>query len=172
MKYFKDYFENVHYKDDFGYHSGWNQEIDSWLCLLYELDPVRYEKYKKRVVIEDERDAFLAEMKAVYYFKEKLGVTIVKLEPLGKDNFTLDFEFIDIDGKSWLTEVKRPSWRKEVMGDEDMTLQEKLKRLKKPQHINAEARWYSDRDAVDDPIRKAIPKFIKARNNLLGSRVL
>lgn len=43
----------------------------------------------------------------------------------------------------------------------------KKERLKKPQFISGEGRSYSDRDAVENAIKKSVEQFAKGRNNLL-----
>ncbi len=43
----------------------------------------------------------------------------------------------------------------------------KKERLSKPQFINGEGRSYSDRDAVEDAVKKSVAQFAKGRNNLL-----
>lgn len=43
----------------------------------------------------------------------------------------------------------------------------KRERLKKPQFISGEGRSYSDRDAVEDAVKKSVEQFAEGRNNLL-----
>lgn len=43
----------------------------------------------------------------------------------------------------------------------------KKERLSKPQFINGEARSYSDKDAVEDAVKKSVEQFAAGRNNLL-----
>lgn len=166
LSYFHDYFDNITYPDYFGSHEEWNKEANSWLKLLHVLDISAYQKSKKRVKNPDERDGFLAEIKALYFIHSR-GLKILAIEPPGANKHKLDFNFIDNHDKNWSTEVKRPSWRLEIMHDVTLTKKQKLERLKKWRFINGEGRSYSDRDALIDPIRKAIPKFIKGENNLL-----
>lgn len=165
--YFSDYFQNCRYNDDFGHSDEWNKEIDKWLSFLYKVDNYSYNLSKKRVLIEKQRDEFLAELSAMYFISIINGCEIIEVEPKGKGNTKLDFTFIDKNREKWFVEVKRPSWRGEVVKNSSLSSESKLKRLKQPQFISGDGRSFSVNDAIEDPVRHALPKFALEQNNLL-----
>lgn len=96
-RHFFDYFKK--YDDDFGYSETWNREINSWLSLLYELDRAFYQTAKTRVNTAKQRDEFLGEAKAIYYFHNFLGINKFEFEPPGKNQKKLDFSYEQDNGQ-------------------------------------------------------------------------
>ena len=167
-KYFFDFF-NEHlnnYDDKFGHSDFWNKEIDKWLKLLYELDENFYNKGKTRISNAKNRDEFLGEVKSIYYCKNFLKGNNIKLEPVCNGKNELDFSYIK-DGEIFFVEVKSPSWRGEVFKDSDLTHNEKIKRLKKPQYLKSGGGSYTPKDAIEDSIKNSLSKFVKNQKNIL-----
>ena len=167
LHYFSDYFSTQDYPDDFGYSETWNTEYDKWLALAYELDRDWYDTGKTRVGKAKQRDEFLGEAMAVYFFHRFRGAKDITLEPEGKGNTRLDFAYLSEEGEQWLVEVKSPSWRGEVWKDTGLTKAQKEWRIKQPRHLDRESNWYRHEDAVEDPIRKTLPKLQEGKNNSL-----
>ena len=167
MKYFNDFFNKIKYEDDFGYHSYWNIEIDKWLGCLYEIDRDFYNKSRKRVVRPFQRDEFLGEVKALYFINEKMGNTILKMEPLGSSEHKLDFSFTDKESRQWVVEVKTNSWLKDIWQNKQLSDEEKLDRAKLPQYINGEVQSFSFIDDLKTSVDKALFQFERGQNNLL-----
>jgi len=164
---YNKYLSSQSYSDDFGYSDEWNDEIDKWLKTVQEVGPSYLENNKNRFKKEKQRDELLAEIKAIYFLKEKLGLDILQLEPPGKDGHVLDIQIKDINDKTWDVEVKAPSWRKGIWDDSSLSEEEKKNRLEKPKYINAEARSFSFDDALVDPIKRSVKQFDPSCNNLL-----
>lgn len=168
MYYFSDYFRTQNYDDDFGDSIVWKQETDKWLRLASQLDRGWYNTGKTRVGNPKQRDEFLGEAKAIYYFHHYLKVKHIKLEPKGKGRTKLDFAYLDENGKQWLVEVKSPSWQGEVMKDESLTQEQKEQRKKQPRVNNSDKGGsYDEKHAVEDSIKNALPKFEEGENNIL-----
>lgn len=163
-KHFFDFFKK--YDDDFGYNETWNKEIDKWLALLHALNSKFYDLGKTRVGTQKQRDEFLGEAKSIYYCHEFLHGKNFKLEPSGKNNKKLDF-FYERDDTVFLVEVKSPSWLGEVWKDTSIPSDQKKKRQQQPQYLNNEALSFTPRDAVEDSIKNALPKFEKNQENVL-----
>lgn len=170
MNYYKNYFQHTP-QDDFGWSSEWNSEIDKWLEYLYQVNPTHYEQQKKRVLKDEQRDAFLGEIKTLYFLGKVLGLKIVALEPDGKDNTKLDLSVDDVDGTLWKVEVKSPSWKGQIWKNQNLTDAQKIARTKLPKIINGEGGSFSSEEeiryAAEDSIKNARPKFIKGESNLL-----
>lgn len=164
---YKEYFTKQKYLDDFGWSSEWNSEVRKWLRYVHEIAPDFLQKSKNRIIKEKQRDELLAEFKSLYFTGTKLGLKITEIEPLGKNNYHLDFSFKDQSGKEWMVEVKSPSWRGEVWKDSSLTQEEKKERLLKPQFVNAEVKSFSIDDAIIEPIKNSVNKFKPQTNNLL-----
>lgn len=168
---FHNLFSKAAYKDDFGYSSGWNHEIEKWLLFIKHRNPAFFNRNENRIKREKQRDELLGEYKAAYFFEKKLGYQILELEPL---NGRLDLLVKDGRGIEWFVEVKTPSWRNEVVEEiNSRQLDRKTRinlikdRLNKPQHISGDGRSVSIENAIKDPVRKSVEKFPQSKNNML-----
>ncbi|MFH1286976.1 MAG: hypothetical protein ABII02_04485 [Candidatus Magasanikbacteria bacterium] len=154
--------ENKKYDDDFGYHPIWNAEINKWLEFVYGLNKNFYDTGKTDIAKPEKRDAFLGEIKAVYFCHKFLKGKQFKLEP----NTEIDFEY-EKSGVKIFVEVKSPSWHGEIFKDDSLTIEQKKKRKGSPQYINGEGRSFSPRDAIEDSIKNSLHKFKKNKKNIL-----
>lgn len=165
MEYYNDYFSSDpnHYK-----WTLWREEADRWLEFFHQIDPEKYNISKSRVRRTNERDAFMAEMKALYFLGTRLGLGINEVEPKGG---LLDFSLTDKDNMIWNVEVKGPIWKGQVMRDSDLSLEARKDRIKRDKYINAEGEWFNSFDQIIDAleysIQNSLHKFESSCNNLL-----
>lgn len=159
-RYFFDFFKK--YDDDFGSNPIWNAEINKWLELIHRLNKKFYDNGKTDIATPGKRDAFLGEIKAVYYCHKFLKGNFFDIEPKTK----IDFKYTKND-VIFFVEVKSPSWHGEIFKDDSLTLDQKKKREKAPQYINGEGRSFSPRDAIEDSIKNSLHKFEKNQKNIL-----
>lgn len=163
------------YRDDFGWSTEWNEEINKWLSFANSCDTNWFNTNKNRVNREKQRDEFLGECKALYYIGEKLGCKIVQVEPTGKDDRKLDFLFEDRANNIWYVEVKSPSWMSveskkidaRFPDSEQQRAEAKRKRWEMPQHIKGGGGSISEKDVLEDAVRKGSEQFERGKNNLL-----
>ena len=159
-KYFFDFFKK--YEDDFGYHPTWNKEVNKWLELIYKLNKKFYETGKTDIATPEKRDAFLGEIKAIYYCHQFLKGKNFKIET----KQPIDFEY-EKKGVKFFVEVKSPSWHGEIFKDDSLTKDQKKARKGRPQYISGEGRSFSPRDAIEDSIKNALHKFKINQKNIL-----
>lgn len=159
-KYFFDFFKK--YEDDFGCHQVWNKEINKWLELIYKLNKKFYKTGKTDIATPEKRDAFLGEIKSIYYCYKFLKGKNFKIEPKS----LIDFEY-EKNGVKFFVEVKSPNWHGEIFKDDSLTGEYKKKRKRQPQYISGEGRFFSPRDAIEDSIKNALHKFKKNQKNIL-----
>lgn len=168
---FYNLFSKADYKDDFGYSSEWNHEIEKWLLFIKHKDSAFFNRNENRIKREKQRDELLGEYKTAYFFEKNLGYEILEFEPLG---CRLDLLVKDDGGIEWFVEVKTPSWRNEVVEKiksqqlDKKTEMELIKdRLNKPQYISGEGGSFSIENAIKDPVKNSVEKFPQGKNNLL-----
>jgi hypothetical protein len=170
MQFYQDYFRHIP-KDDFGYSSEWNGEVNKWLEYLFSVDKKSYEINKKRVMIDKQRDEFLGEIKTLYFLGKLLGLSIIAIEPDGKGQTKLDLSIKDLNDDLWKVEVETPSWLGQLWKNPNVIQEYKKWRASQPKYINGEAGSFSSEEeilfAVEDSIKNALPKFKEGDNNLL-----
>jgi len=159
-KYFFDFFKK--YDDDFGCDPIRKAEINKWLELICGLNKKFYDNGKTDIATPEKRDAFLGEIKAVYYCHKFLKGEEFEIEPNTKIDFTYKKE-----GVKFFVEVKSPSWHGEIYKDDSLTLDQKKSRKRMPQYINGEWRSFSPKDAIEDSIKNSLDKFKKNQKNVL-----
>ncbi|MDD3190441.1 MAG: hypothetical protein PHI66_01985 [Candidatus Pacebacteria bacterium] len=160
--YFNDFFKESRYNDDFGYNPIWNKEVNKWLELVHKINEKYYEIGKTDIKTREKRDAFLGEIKSIYYCHkvlkgENFRIGIKEL---------IDFEY-QKNGQKFFVEVKSPSWQGEILKDDKLSKEQKLIRKNKKQYINGEGGWFSAKAAIEDSIKNSIHKFKKSEHNIL-----
>lgn len=138
----------------------WKEEISKWLTCVYEIDQEYFNRAKTRTVqnIWKEEET-LAELRSIYFIKEKLDCTDLVLEPE-----RLDLTFKDKNGNKWFAEVKCPSYVKEIF-EEDLSLEDKLARKLKSKNISET--FCFDFNGYSDCIKNSVDKFEPENSNLL-----
>ncbi|MDE1946951.1 MAG: hypothetical protein KGI23_03720 [Patescibacteria group bacterium] len=138
----------------------WKEEINKWLACVYEIDTKYFERSKTRVTQDIwKQEETLAELRSIYFLKEKLGCTILALEP-----DRLDLTFTDKNGEKWFAEIKCPSYVKEIL-ERDLSPKEKLERKQQPKNILETFSF--DFNGYSDCIKKSVDKFESGKKNLL-----
>lgn len=158
-------FAQKNYGDDFGWNAVWTHEQSLWLNTAFKYDARYFQRAAKRVRTERQRDDWLAELMAAFYIKNA-GGHLFQLEPSGRKEHSLDFSFTDEESQLWMTEVKRPSWRREIWDDDSLSTNQKKARLQQPKFWN-DGRSFSFDDAIADSVRKASQQFDDGHKNLL-----
>lgn len=169
--YFKEFFNDLKYKDDFGCRPYWNKEVNKWLELIFKLDKPFFNRGKERVKQETKREPFLAEAFSIYYFNQYLGATDIKIEPRTMTKEDIDFSCRCFDGDTWFVEVKNPGWKKEKIKNDKSPTTEELNRICGEKYINRENVWSSPKkdiwNALEDSIENSLHKFRKNEKNIL-----
>ena len=110
---------------------------------------------------EREKTAALAEARAGFFFHRN-GFRILRWEPEDVAGRPGDFDIQWRDAEPIFVEVKGPDWEGELTEDERRAGRKDL-----PKYINAEARVIGPQECVLYAIRKALPKLVEARANLI-----
>jgi hypothetical protein len=147
-------------QDDFPSNQIWADEVEKVLYFLQIQG--KFERYLPNLKGKlTQRDGALAEARVAFFFHLN-GFLISSWEPKGADNRLGEF---DIQWKNTLplfVEVKGPRWEGELEDYEKSGL-----RLSQPRYINGEGRWINPIEKVINAAKKAAPKFLSDRPNLL-----
>lgn len=108
-----------------------------------------------------QRDGALAEARVAFFFHRN-GFSILSWEPEGASNRLGDFEVQWKKTRPIFVEVKGPRWEGELEDNEKFG-----PRRSQPRYLNAEARFFNPVEKVISAAKKAVPKFLSNRPNLL-----
>ncbi|HEY7291517.1 MAG TPA: hypothetical protein VH583_16890 [Vicinamibacterales bacterium] len=139
-------------------HQCWADELEQLLCFL-EAEGV-LDQFMPRLS-NNEWEGALAEVRTAFYFKRN-GFKITDWQPRAKPEIPGDLEIQWRDTERIFVEVKGPGWESELSKEEF-----KAKRQFQPKYINAEARAIDAYRGVEYAIKKALPKFVDSRPNLV-----
>lgn len=159
---FYDFFSNdlIRLKSDLPTDSSSREEINKWLACVRDIDPNYYERSKTRVKQNiHKQDETLAEIRSIYFLKIQKGCTILALEP-----DRVDLSFTDKLGTNWMTEIKCPSYVKEIF-ENNPNKEENIERKRHPKY--AAGIFSFDFSGYSDAIKNSLDKFKKGDNNLL-----
>jgi hypothetical protein len=139
----------------------WKEEINKWLVCVRDIDQKYFDRAKTRVKRDvREQESLLAELRSIYFFKEKNRCNISALEP-----DQIDFSFTDNTGVKWCAEVKCPSYTREI-NERDLSPEDKIKRMQQPKNVS-EIFSFDFSSCYADAIRNTVKKFKVGENNLL-----
>jgi len=154
---------NKEHKNDFSFKDkkdfDWYVEVKtpSWRGeVSKEIDNDYLEKLQKNMVIVDSTQ--YPKGKAEISCPNCSKIIVIELENIERHE----------DVSETIKETKCPTCKQNIWNysvKERAVL--KKERLSKPQFINGEGRSFSDKDAVEDAIKKSIKQFVISRNNLL-----
>lgn len=179
LQYFKDYFQEIEYGDQFGHDSLWNREINLWLKYSHQIDQSFYERGKQKVKQEGKRDPFLAEILTIFYFGTFLGARDLSLEPRRNTKRDIDFSCKVFDGDTWFVEVKNSGWKSEKIKDPNRPTRKELERINMPKYRTGDGGSFSPVEetvkTLDFPIKNSLAKFRNSERNavvIIPDRIL
>lgn len=146
--------------DEFPSTQMWADEVERVLSFLQVHG--QFERYLPRLRGKlTQRDGALAEARVAFFFSRN-GFNIVSWEPDGAGSNLGEFEVQWNSLQPVFVEVKGPRWEGELSKEELNG-----PRRSKPRHISGEARWIDSTGKVIAAAKKAVPKFLPDRPNLL-----
>ncbi|HMX42780.1 MAG TPA: hypothetical protein PKB12_03590 [Elusimicrobiota bacterium] len=142
-------------------HPFWRVEISEWLRYINEKN--QSERFIPRLtpLRPRQRDETLAEIYSAFFIERVLRYPVIDWE-----RKTVGGRDVDLVVQSGVNEiyceVKSPGWESELTDEE-----KKSTRKEKPKYINAEARSFAPWLAIRSAVKKATPKFINGKQNLV-----
>lgn len=127
--------------------------------LLKEYSSRFHSKSKKQ------RECTLAEISSVYVLEKKLGYPVIDWEVKTIDDKDVDFVIQDKENEIYC-EVKNPHWESELEEEEQKEDIKNKKKLPKEDRTR-KARSFDHCENIRYAIRKAYPKFLPDKKNLL-----
>lgn len=142
-------------------------EIEKWLVLLQKINPKHYKNIKKRGNNVEKMTELLAELATLYFFVDclKIDINTVKLEPSGKDSKNVEFSYLE-NSKEFCVEVKCPSWKGQIWGNNKLTKDEKGYRCRYKKYRNESGFFDEDEELrifcdyiSSNTLKNAVKKF-------------
>jgi len=147
-------------KDHFPSSQAWADDVERVLSFL-QIEG-QFERYLPMLRGKlNQRDGALAEARVGFFFQRN-GFQILSWEPAGDAGKTGEFEVQWRDTDPMFVEVKGPRWEGELASDEKTG-----PRRQGPKYVNGEARNLDSVGKVIDCMKKAGPKFLPDKPNLL-----
>ncbi|MBD3379135.1 MAG: hypothetical protein GF408_01570 [Candidatus Omnitrophica bacterium] len=134
-------------------------EIATWV--EYLRDKSGLDTYSSRLLAREREDA-LAEIQAAYFLETKLGCKQEEWQVPNLSSGAADFSFRDHDDLLCFCEVKRPSWKNQVVKSKGKQAQ----RLRGPR-CKTEAYWGDPMVDIKDKIKSSYSQMDKDRPNVL-----
>ncbi len=138
----------------------WTAEAEEWLKFIEQKGQIGI--YKPGLLNRKRGDAW-AEIQVAYFLDKKLGCKILEWQPDSGNGKKGEFIITDLAKNEIFIEVKRPSWKGEIVEKEG----ENSERLKKPKHINGEGRWTSPWKDVRECVKRSYGQLRKDLPNIL-----
>ncbi|MFO8089871.1 MAG: hypothetical protein R6U13_08555 [Desulfatiglandaceae bacterium] len=142
----------------------WQAEVKKWL--IYIDSKGELNRFISRLTKQDERKAneALVEISSAYVLEKRLKYKVTDWEKPTLSNKNVDF-VIKNGSDEIYCEVKRPSWMGEL--PKDQLNNDRSSRKWKAKYINAESFSFGHWRNIRKAIKKAYPKFLKDKKNLV-----